>query len=60
MNEPKDIGYKNSIKVVCLCIFLYFDKIVSLLDRKVSLNLLLLLYLCINKNQLKYDSKNNI
>lgn len=60
MNEPKDIGYKNSIKVVCLCIFLYFDKIVSLLDRKVSLNLRLLLYLCINKNQLKYDSKNNI
>lgn len=60
MNEPKDVGYKNSIKVVCLCIFLYFDKIVSLLDRKVSLNLLLLLYLCINKKQLKYDSKNNI
>lgn len=54
MNEPKDVGYKNSIKVVCLCIFLYFDKIVSLLDRKVSLNLLLLLYLCINKNQLTY------
>lgn len=54
MNEPKDIGYKNSIKTVCLCIFLYFDKIVSLLDSKVSFNLLLLLYLCISKNQLKY------
>ena len=41
--------YKNSIKAVCLCIFLYFDKIVSLLDNKVSFVSQYLLYLCRRK-----------